>query len=122
MRRQPSCRNRSRSQSAPSRRGAGLVMRPASHRILRAGSELPVNHVILRLAMSYHHLVALGSSFAAGPGIEPVADAGAMRAARNYPHLLAERLGAELTDLTVSGATTGTILSKAQRTLRGARF
>jgi hypothetical protein len=28
------------------------------------------------------------------------------RSARNYPHLLAEQLGAELTDLTVSGATT----------------
>jgi lysophospholipase L1-like esterase len=72
--------------------------------------------------MGYHHLVALGSSFAAGPGIEPVADAGAMRSARNYPHLLAELLGARLTDLTVSGATTETILSKSQRTLRGARF
>ena len=45
-----------------------------------------------------------------------------MRSARNYPHLLAEELGAQLTDLTVSGATTATILSKAQRTLRGARF
>jgi len=64
----------------------------------------------------------LGSSFAAGPGIEPVADAGAMRSERNYPHLLAERLGARLTDLTVSGATTDTILAKSQRTLRGARF
>jgi lysophospholipase L1-like esterase len=72
--------------------------------------------------MTYRHLVALGSSFAAGPGIEPTADRGAMRSARNYPHLLAERLGAELTDLTVSGATTETILSKPQRTLRGARF
>lgn len=72
--------------------------------------------------MVYRHLVALGSSFAAGPGIEPIADAGAMRSARNYPHLLAEQLGAELTDLTVSGATTQTILSKSQRTLRGARF
>lgn len=72
--------------------------------------------------MSYRHLVALGSSFAAGPGIEPIADRGAMRSARNYPHLLAEQLGARLTDLTVSGATTKTILSKSQRTLRGARF
>jgi lysophospholipase L1-like esterase len=72
--------------------------------------------------MAYQHLVALGSSFAAGPGIQPVADAGAMRSARNYPHLLAEQLGTQLTDLTVSGATTETILSKSQRTLRGARF
>src|SRR5690349_14582061 len=72
--------------------------------------------------MAYQHLVALGSSFAAGPGIQPIADVGAMRSARNYPHLLAEQLGVRLTDLTVSGATTETVLSKSQRTLRGARF
>ena len=54
----------------------------------------------------YRHVASLGSSFAAGPGIEPAADRAARRSARNYPHLLAARLGAELTDLTVSGATT----------------
>jgi lysophospholipase L1-like esterase len=73
-------------------------------------------------SMSYRHLVALGSSFAAGPGIEPIADRGAMRSARNYPHVLAEHFGAQLTDLTVSGATIATILSKTQRSLRAARF
>jgi hypothetical protein len=41
----------------------------------------------------------------------------AMRSARNYPHLLAERLGARLTDLTVSGVTTATILRTPQRVL-----
>jgi lysophospholipase L1-like esterase len=66
----------------------------------------------------YRHLVALGSSFAAGPGIDPVVDRAAGRSGRNYPHLLAERLGARLTDLTVSGATTATILEQPQRTLR----
>jgi lysophospholipase L1-like esterase len=45
-----------------------------------------------------------------------------MRSGRNYPHLLAHRLGARLTDLTVSGATTETILDKSQRTVRGKRF
>ncbi|MFF4629032.1 SGNH/GDSL hydrolase family protein [Streptomyces griseorubiginosus] len=62
-------------------------------------------------------IAALGSSYAAGPGIEPVADRRANRSARNYPHLLAERLGAELTDLTVSGATTDTITTTPQRVL-----
>jgi lysophospholipase L1-like esterase len=66
----------------------------------------------------YRHLVALGSSFAAGPGIDPVVDRAAGRSGRNYAHLLAERLGARLTDLTVSGATTATILEQPQRTLR----
>jgi len=63
----------------------------------------------------YRHVASLGSSFAAGPGIQPVDDRRARRSARNYPHLLAERLGARLTDLTVSGATTETILASPQR-------
>ena len=67
-------------------------------------------------------MAALGSSYAAGPGIEPVENAAAGRSARNYAHLLAERLGAELTDLTVSGATTATILDTPQRSVRGPQF
>lgn len=66
---------------------------------------------------TFRHMASLGSSFAAGPGIKPVANRLAMRSARNYPHLLAERLGARLTDLTVSGATTETILHVPQRFL-----
>ncbi|GAA3384043.1 SGNH/GDSL hydrolase family protein [Cryptosporangium minutisporangium] len=68
--------------------------------------------------MSYRHVVALGSSFAAGPGIPPVVDAAAGRSGNNYAHLLAEALGARLTDLTVSGATTATILDQPQRAYR----
>ncbi|BBX35441.1 hypothetical protein MMAG44476_01045 [Mycolicibacterium mageritense DSM 44476 = CIP 104973] len=60
-------------------------------------------------------IAALGSSYAAGPGIPPVADRAAMRSGRNYAHLLAETFGARLTDLTVSGATTSTILDTPQR-------
>ncbi|MEO6081815.1 MAG: SGNH/GDSL hydrolase family protein [Umezawaea sp.] len=63
------------------------------------------------------HLAALGSSFASGPGIEPFADKRAWRSSRNYAHLLAERLGCDLTDLTVAGATTATILERPQRML-----
>ena len=46
-------------------------------------------------------IAALGSSFAAGPGIEPVAHPGAMRSARNYPHLLAEACAAAGIPLTL---------------------
>ena len=60
-------------------------------------------------------IAALGSSFAAGPGIPPVVDRAARRSGANYPHLLAERLGGQLVDLTVSGATTATILTDRQR-------
>lgn len=69
----------------------------------------------------YSRLAALGSSFAAGPGIPPIVDRRALRSGRNYAHLLAERIGAELTDLTVSGATTSTILETPQQAL-GHRF
>jgi hypothetical protein len=63
-------------------------------------------------------MVALGSSFAAGPGLEPVVDRAAMRSGRNYAHLVADRLGATLTDATVSGATTATILDEPHRVRR----
>jgi lysophospholipase L1-like esterase len=62
-------------------------------------------------------MAALGSSYAAGPGIAPVLDWGAMRSGRNYAHVAAARLGARLTDLTVSGAVTANILDQPQRVL-----
>jgi lysophospholipase L1-like esterase len=68
---------------------------------------------------TYQLIAALGSSFAAGPGILPVADAAAMRSQRNYAHQLAERLGARLVDLTVSGATTANIVDTPQQTAEG---
>ena len=61
--------------------------------------------------------VALGSSMAAGPGIRPSAPGApfrAARSARNYPHLIAERLGLDLVDVTYSGATTGHVLNESQ--------
>jgi lysophospholipase L1-like esterase len=67
-------------------------------------------------------LAALGSSFAAGPGIEPVENVDAMRSSRNYAHQLAERLSADLVDLTVSGATTATVLETPQITMAGVEF
>jgi lysophospholipase L1-like esterase len=61
--------------------------------------------------------VALGSSMAAGPGIRPRA-AGAPyrsgRSARNYPHLVAQKLGLDLVDVTYSGATTANVLTESQ--------
>ncbi|MFW3115184.1 hypothetical protein MHAE_15625 [Mycobacterium haemophilum DSM 44634] len=54
---------------------------------------------------------------AAGPGIRPrVAGApwGSGRSARNYPHLVAERLNLQLVDVSFSGATTAHILADHQ--------
>lgn len=62
--------------------------------------------------------VALGSSMAAGPGIQPrVAGSPrpAGRSARNYPHLVAAALGLDLVDVTYSGATTAHVLTDSQR-------
>jgi lysophospholipase L1-like esterase len=63
--------------------------------------------------------VAMGSSYAAGPGIRPVVNRGAFRSGRNYPHQVAAALSLELTDVTCSGATTDNILTTPQRTLTG---
>jgi lysophospholipase L1-like esterase len=62
--------------------------------------------------------VALGSSMAAGPGIRPRAPGapwGSGRSARNYAHLVAERLNLDLVDVTFSGATTANVLAERQR-------
>jgi lysophospholipase L1-like esterase len=63
--------------------------------------------------------VALGSSFAAGPGILPVVDAAAMRSGSNYAHQVAVRLDLDLRDATSSGATTANVLSEPQVTEHG---
>ncbi|KAJ7451808.1 SGNH hydrolase-type esterase domain-containing protein [Mycena galericulata] len=53
-------------------------------------------------------------SFASGPGIPPREGLGTGRSKRNYAHLLAEKLDADLTDLTVGGATLRNVLDTPQ--------
>ncbi len=65
--------------------------------------------------MTIASMAALGSSFAAGPGLPDVVNRRAMRSSRNYAHLTATALGARLIDATISGATTDTILTVPQR-------
>jgi lysophospholipase L1-like esterase len=58
--------------------------------------------------------VAMGSSFAAGPGVPSRVPGSPRRAGRstgNYAHLVARALGLDLRDVTFSGATTSEILS-----------
>ncbi|KAK5113042.1 hypothetical protein LTR85_011064 [Meristemomyces frigidus] len=59
-------------------------------------------------------IAALGSSFAAGPSIGPIVNEPAGRSGRNYAHQLALELAADLTDLTVSGATLLNVLNEPQ--------
>jgi lysophospholipase L1-like esterase len=63
--------------------------------------------------------VALGSSFAAGPGIEPVLDPGCGRSGANYPRLVAERLGLDLVDVSCGGATVDAVVRTPQVLLGG---
>ncbi|MGK5172034.1 SGNH/GDSL hydrolase family protein [Geodermatophilus sp. CPCC 205761] len=63
--------------------------------------------------------VALGSSFASGPGVDPVLDAGCGRSARNYAQLTAQRLGLDLLDASCGGATVANVVSAAQLLLDG---
>ena len=61
--------------------------------------------------------VAMGSSFAAGPGLGaevPGAPRGSGRSLRNYAHLVAAVLGLDLTDATFSGATVAGLLNGEQ--------
>ncbi|MER5435526.1 SGNH/GDSL hydrolase family protein [Streptomyces sp. NPDC002588] len=62
--------------------------------------------------------VAMGSSFAAGPGILPQQTgsgaAACSRSLNNYAGIVARDTGADLTDVTCSGATTANILTSAQ--------
>lgn len=68
------------------------------------------------------HIASLGSSFAAGPWIPPTTGPrAAQRSSSNYAHLLAARLSAKLTDLSISGATLLTILEESQ-VCRGQTF
>ncbi len=64
------------------------------------------------------HYVAMGSSFAAGPGILPGAsDPGSVPCGRsnaNYAHVLASRNKLALTDVSCGGATTANILERGQ--------
>ncbi len=81
--------------------GAMLAFQPAQAQAATTGSKY----------------VALGSSFAAGPGIppaEPGGPAACGRSSRNYANLVAGHLGLALTDATCSGATTANVLTTSQ--------
>ncbi|EPQ25660.1 uncharacterized protein PFL1_06797 [Pseudozyma flocculosa PF-1] len=68
-------------------------------------------------------IASMGSSFASGPGLQPVANAEAGRSYSNYANLLAQRLpGSHLVDLAVSGSTLANMLDTPQVTPTKATF
>jgi lysophospholipase L1-like esterase len=87
--------------------------RPIVLRLLVAGAVGLLGLVVAPVAMGAptaagQAYVALGDSYTAspltGPGAGP--PPGCLRSANNYPHLVAERSGARLTDVSCSGAQT----------------
>lgn len=67
--------------------------------------------------------VALGDSFTAAPGVgEPTGPAACFRTDANYPHLLAERLGLDLTDVSCAGATSRDLRSPQPLVENGAQL
>ena len=59
--------------------------------------------------------VALGSSYAAGPGPSKIDDLACLRTSDNYPHQVAKARHLRLIDASCSGSTTADILHEAQR-------
>jgi lysophospholipase L1-like esterase len=66
--------------------------------------------------------VALGSSFAAGPDLEPVADEACFRSARNYPAQVAGTLDLALTDVSCTGASIDDVPVQAESVTGDTRF
>ena len=60
--------------------------------------------------------VALGSSYAAGPGIPTQSGGVCTRSSHNYPNLVAAKLKLSLVDVSCSGATTANVLTTSQGT------
>lgn len=68
-------------------------------------------------------VISMGSSYAAGPSIEPVVDAAARRSGNNYANVFARKLSlntndtSQFLDLSVSGATLLNLISTPQNVL-----
>ena len=80
---------------------------------LLLASCTPMPNVGMSSVASGARYVALGSSYAAGPGVTHAADARDPRCTRsndNYAHQIARRLKLELVDVSCSGATTRHVL------------
>ncbi len=63
--------------------------------------------------------VALGSSFASGPGIAKTLDEGCARSSNNYAQLVARALDLSLVDVSCSGATIANVMDTAQHNQGG---
>ena len=65
--------------------------------------------------------VAMGSSFAAGPGDGPVVDRRCLRTGDNYPSRVAKQMGLKLVDVTCSGSTASELVTGPKKRHRSDR-
>lgn len=91
------------SQAAPRDTSTGTVA-------ATAGSEAAGSKAAGSKAVGPLRYVALGDSYSAASGVlppDPTAPLQCLRSTRNYPHVIAARTGARLTDVTCGAAETG---------------
>jgi len=97
---------------------AALAAATAAPAWARTAAPAPAGPRAAAVAASGLDYVAMGSSFAAGPGIPPAqTGSGATACARsagNYASIVARETGANLTDVSCSGATTANVLTDSQ--------
>ncbi|MGA8848006.1 MAG: SGNH/GDSL hydrolase family protein [Nocardioides sp.] len=94
-------------------RRTALSLGLAAGTLLAATSVLPSQAAPIEQERSTAlRYVALGDSYSAATGVLPLdttAPPQCLRSTRNYPHLLADRLGARLTDVSCGAADTGDV-------------
>jgi lysophospholipase L1-like esterase len=85
--------------------------------LLLTSAELLASTASADAAVAGSGYVGMGSSFAAGPGIPSTqagSPAGCARSTNNYASIVARDVGANLTDVSCSGATTANVLTDSQ--------
>jgi hypothetical protein len=86
--------------------------------VLALTTTVPAANPTADVAAAGLNYVAIGSSFAAGPGIPPVQSGSSTttcgRSNNNYASVLAREIGANLTDASCGGATTANVLTAGQ--------
>lgn len=81
---------------------------------VRTAAQKQTETVVMTAAAPRKY-VALGSSYAAGPGGADTLGNRCLRSSDNYPNQVARALGMSLVDATCSGSTTDNILDRPQR-------
>ncbi len=103
-------------------RAAAVLLACAAPLLASAGTTTPAQAASTGPATARLAYAALGDSYSAGYGLQPLTDQpvpGCAQSSQDYPHRLAAALDLDLTDVTCSGAVTANLASTAQNTDQG---